>query len=189
MKKLYIRTIPVEQINPAPYNPRRDLQPGDPEFEKLKRSMETYGYVDPLIWNKRTGNLVGGHQRFKVLVAAGATEVDVSVVDLDDSSEKALNITLNKVSGDWDDVKLASLLDELRGAGFEIALTGFNDTEADKLIAQFQFGEDDRAGDFENGEINLGSFDDDNFDCQCPRCGFSFNPKKPVTGDEGGGAE
>ena len=55
----------VADLIPANYNPRKDLKPGDPEYEKLKRSMETFGYVEPLIWNKKTGRVVGGHQRLK----------------------------------------------------------------------------------------------------------------------------
>ncbi|MED2745151.1 ParB N-terminal domain-containing protein, partial [Brevibacillus porteri] len=110
-----IRKIPVSKINPALYNPRVDLQPGDPEYEKLKGSIEEFGCVETLVWNERTGNLVGGHQRFKILVnELGSTEVTVSVVDLDDISEKALNIALNKISGAWDEEMLAQVLAELQ---------------------------------------------------------------------------
>ena len=66
-----IRKIPTEKLNPAKYNPRKNLKPGDPEYEKLKRSITEFGYVEPIIWNKRTGNIVGGHQRYKVLLALG----------------------------------------------------------------------------------------------------------------------
>jgi ParB-like chromosome segregation protein Spo0J len=59
--------IPAAQLNPAKYNPRKDLKPGDAEYEKLLRSVKEFGYVEPVIWNERTGNIVGGHQRFKVL--------------------------------------------------------------------------------------------------------------------------
>ena len=86
-----IQKIPISKINPAKYNPRLDLQPGDPDYEKLKKSMQEFDLVEPLIWNKRSGNLVGGHQRLKILVEQGKNEVDVSVVDLPDSKEKALN--------------------------------------------------------------------------------------------------
>lgn len=58
-----IEKISVEKLLPAKYNPRKDLQPGDPEFEKLKRSITEFGYVEPIIWNKRTGVVIGGHQR------------------------------------------------------------------------------------------------------------------------------
>ncbi len=76
-----IETIPVHRINPAPYNPRRNLQPGDPEYERISRSVWEFGLVEPLVWNERTGTLVGGHQRFKVLLAQGAETVIVSVVE------------------------------------------------------------------------------------------------------------
>ncbi|WP_253721208.1 ParB N-terminal domain-containing protein [Brevibacillus brevis] len=83
------------------------MQPGDIEYEKLKRSFQEFGYVEPLIWIEQTGNLVGGHQRFKILVEQGTTEIEVSVVSLDEIREKALNIALNKISGAWDEEILA----------------------------------------------------------------------------------
>lgn len=131
--------LSIDQINPAAYNPRIDLQPGDPEYEKLKRSIEEFGYIDPLIWNRRTGNLVGGHQRFKILVnEQGLKEFYVSVVDLDETKEKALNIALNKISGSWDDVKLADLLHELDQSEIGIELTGFDDDELGELIENLE---------------------------------------------------
>ena len=54
------RLVPVDSINPAPYNPRRQLRPGDVEYEKLKKSIEEFGLVEDLVWNERTGTLVGG---------------------------------------------------------------------------------------------------------------------------------
>lgn len=126
----------VEKLNPAKYNPRKDLKPGDPEYEKLKKSIKTFGYVEPVIWNKRTGSIVGGHQRFKILKEQGATEVDCVVVDMDESEEKALNIALNKVSGDWDLPKLADLIGELDKAMFDVSLTGFDAAEIDDLFSK-----------------------------------------------------
>ncbi|GAA4703877.1 site-specific DNA-methyltransferase [Brevibacillus fulvus] len=134
-----IRKIPVSLINPAPYNPRIDLQPGDPDYEKLKRSIEEFGYVEPLVWNERSGNLVGGHQRYKILVnEQGAVEVEVSVVDLDDSREKALNLALNKISGGWDEEKLAQVLSDLQQTDIDISLTGFGEEEINSLLVQYQ---------------------------------------------------
>lgn len=78
---MVIKSVPVHRIKPAAYNPRKSLAPGEPEFEKLRRSLGEFGLVEPLVWNKRTGNLVGGHQRFAVLMAEGAKTVEVSVVD------------------------------------------------------------------------------------------------------------
>ncbi|MEM8495607.1 MAG: ParB N-terminal domain-containing protein [Planctomycetota bacterium] len=82
------KTLSIDEINPAPYNPRKDLKPGDPEYEKLSRSIETFGCVEPLVWNQRTGNLVGGHQRYKILKARGDREIVVVVVDLPLEEEK-----------------------------------------------------------------------------------------------------
>lgn len=96
-----IKTISIDKINPASYNPRKDLKPDDKEYKQLVKSMNEFGCIEPLVWNKRTGNLIGGHQRFKVILAQGAKEAQVSVVDLSIEKEKALNIALNKISGEW----------------------------------------------------------------------------------------
>ena len=64
---LQIEKVAINKLNPAKYNPRKDLKPGDAEYEKLKRSIDEFGYVETVIWNKRTGNIVGGHQRYKIL--------------------------------------------------------------------------------------------------------------------------
>lgn len=130
-----IRKISVDQINPAPYNPRRDLKPGDEDYEKIKKSITNFGYVDPIIWNARSHNLVGGHQRFKILLEQGLEEVEVSVIDLPPEKEKALNLALNKIQGTWDYEKLASLLEELlRLPDFEIGLTGFDMPEITEIL-------------------------------------------------------
>ncbi|UAT31952.1 DNA modification methylase [Bacillus badius] len=129
-----IAKIPIEKINPAPYNPREDLKPGDPEYEKLKKSIHEFGYVEPLVWNEKTGNLVGGHQRFKILMEERPSEITVSVVSLDIDKEKALNLALNKIDGRWDDEKLESLLADLSTSDIDISLTGFSLEELDELL-------------------------------------------------------
>jgi DNA modification methylase len=131
---MIIEKIKVEQLIPADYNPRKDLQPGDSEYEKIKRSLEEFGYVDPVIWNKTTGRVVGGHQRLKVLASMGRTEVECVVVELDEEKEKALNVALNKISGDWDKEKLAVLMTDLDAADFDVSLTGFDAAEIDDLF-------------------------------------------------------
>lgn len=136
---MLIRKIPIKKINPAPYNPRKNLKPDDSEYQKLLRSIDEFGYIDPLIWNKKTGNLVGGHQRFKILAAKGFKEIDVSVVDLPIEKEKALNVALNKISGDWDRDKLATLLDGLcKSPGIDIEVTGFDLPEIENILADFK---------------------------------------------------
>lgn len=132
-----IRKINAGQLNPAAYNPRRDLKPGDKEYEKLKRSISEFGYVEPVIWNEKTGSVVGGHQRLKVLLDMGHTEIDCVVVDLDVQREKALNVALNKIQGEWDETKLAEIMADLDAAAFDVALTGFDAAEVDELLNRF----------------------------------------------------
>ncbi|MHB1455100.1 MAG: site-specific DNA-methyltransferase [Saccharofermentanales bacterium] len=129
-----IQKLKAETLSPAIYNPRKDLKSGDAEYEKLRRSIEEFGYVEPVIWNKQTGHVVGGHQRLKVLLQLGETEIDCVVVDLDEQREKALNIALNKVSGAWDNEKLADLITDLKDSAFDISLTGFDAAEIDALF-------------------------------------------------------
>ena len=133
-----IERISIEKINPAKYNPRKDLQPGDPEYEKLKRSIQEFDIVEPLVWNERTGNLVGGHQRLKILQELGHTEAEVSVVDMDEIKEKALNVALNKISGDWDMDKLKDVIEDLSEQGFDLDLTGFDASELDDIMQSFK---------------------------------------------------
>ena len=124
----------IEELIPADYNPRKDLKPGDAEYEKLKRSINQFGYVEPVIFNKNTSQIVGGHQRLKVLKDCGLTELDCVIVDLSIEKEKALNIALNKISGEWDKEKLALLITDLEGADFDVSLTGFDTEEIDDLF-------------------------------------------------------
>ncbi len=131
---MLIEKIKIDKLNPAEYNPRKDLKPGDPEYEKLKQSIQAFGYVEPVLWNKKTGNIIGGHQRYKVLVELGQTEIDCVVVDMDLENEKALNIALNKVSGEWDKDKLMLLISDLQSWDFDVSLTGFDTSELDDLF-------------------------------------------------------
>jgi hypothetical protein len=112
--ELQIETIPVSEMNPAPYNPRSI---SDEAMQGLRKSLDRFGMVEPIIWNRRTGNIVGGHQRFRLLTSGenAPTEMQVSVVDLSPTKEKALNVALNssKIAGDFDN-SLAALLEEIR---------------------------------------------------------------------------
>ncbi len=139
-----IQKIPISTIKPAGYNPRVHLKPGDAEYEKLKRSIKEFGYIDPIIFNSRTGNLVGGHQRLSVLIEEGFSEVEVSIVDLPSDKEKALNIALNRISGAWDDGKLAVLLEELQKIPeFDVGLTGFDAPEISQILDNFHKTKED----------------------------------------------
>lgn len=151
-----IQIMKLSDLKPADYNPRIDLESGMEEYEKLKQSILEFGFVDPPIFNKRTGNLVGGHQRVAVAKDLGlCEEIEVSVVDLPLDKEKALNVALNKISGRWDDDKLALLLKELDADILD--LSGFGEDEIQDVIEQY-----DMRLDMENEAI------DDEFEIELP---------------------
>lgn len=134
MQSLHIelRHLPVADLRPAPYNPRRELKPGSQAYRKLETSLREFGLVEPLVWNARTGHVVGGHARLAILRELGHAVVPVSVVDLDDDRERALNVVLNNLEaqGRYDPDKLRDLL---AGLGELCPLSGFDDAELRNL--------------------------------------------------------
>lgn len=128
-----IQKITINKLIPATYNPRKDLKPSDAEYQKIKRSITEFGYVAPIIVNSNM-TVIGGHQRLKVLKELGYTEVECVVVDLEQNKEKALNIALNKISGDWDNDKLEELLAELKQTDIDMDITGFSFDEVDEIL-------------------------------------------------------
>jgi DNA modification methylase len=140
-----IQLVRLDDMIPSAYNPRIDLKPGDAEYEKLRRSIEEFGYIEPIVWNERTGHIVGGHQRYKILREQGIEETEVSVVNLDIEREKALNVALNKIGGTWDIPKLHELIRDLETAGFDISFTGFDKEELDGLFTDMHIDAEDVA--------------------------------------------
>ena len=133
MKTAELRVIPVSMLKPAEYNPRKKLKPGDKEYEKIKNSIEEFGFADPLVVNADM-TIIGGHQRLSVAAALGYTEVPCAVVDIDKVREKALNIALNKITGAWDESLLADLLQDIQDSDFDLGKTGFDPPEIETLF-------------------------------------------------------
>lgn len=132
-KTAELRTIPISELRPAEYNPRVELQPGDKDYEDIKRSIQRFGFADPLVVNADM-TIIGGHQRLNVAKDLGYTEVPCAVVDLSKAEERALNVALNKMGGRFDNTKLAHLLKDLSLGGFDTTLTGYTIKEKDELI-------------------------------------------------------
>lgn len=133
METPILKNIPVTELKPAAYNPRKKLKPGDKEYEKIKNSIKEFGFADPLVVNSDM-TIIGGHQRLTVAMDLGYTEVPCAVVDIDKTREKALNIALNKITGAWDDNMLADLLKDLEASDFNTAFTGFEPPEMEQLF-------------------------------------------------------
>jgi hypothetical protein len=137
-----IQKLKIKDLKPAPYNPRKSSITQD---ENLKKSLEKFGLVEPIIVNKQTGNIVGGHFRVRELKKMGIKEVDCAMVDLSLEDEKELNIRLNANLGEWDydllkewDTDLLSEwgLELPTTYGLEIGTDGFTLPDGDK--APFQ---------------------------------------------------
>ena len=133
METPILKNIPVMELKPAAYNPRKKLKPGDKEYEKIKNSIKEFGFADPLVVNSDM-TIIGGHQRLTVAMDLGYTEVPCAVVNIDKTREKALNIALNKITGAWDEDLLADLLKDLEASDFNTALTGFEPPEMEQLF-------------------------------------------------------
>lgn len=155
-----IQKVKLSRLTEAPYNPRVELKPGDAEYEKLKKSLEHFGYVEPIVVNKRNMTVIGGHQRLHVMKDLGMEEAEIVYVDLDENDEKALNVALNKISGEWDTEKLKELLDSLNFSGYNLDLTGFDEQDINKLLESMN---------------NNDSMDSEGFDVDGEQFGDTFN--------------
>lgn len=140
-----IKKMKLSEINLMEENPRKDLTPIDPEYKNIEASLDSFGLVIPLVFNKRSSRLISGHQRLRVLKTKGVEEVDVSIVDLSPSQEKQLNLALNRVTGVWDEEKLSAMLSDLtKMPDFDLAATGFGQEELSRIL---DFREEGRDGD------------------------------------------
>lgn len=127
-------------------------------YEKLKESIEYYGYLDPIIWNKRTGMIVSGHQRFQVMKDIAERdgeeldEIDVMEVDMSEAQQDSFMVAINKITGLWDDVKLKSLFQELSQE--DLKYTGYEDFEIERMLSE---------------NIDLGEYEDDDEIIETPK--------------------
>ena len=132
----------VSELCPAPYNPRKI---SDEALGRLTKSLSELGDLQPITWNHRTGNVVGGHQRLKCYQAMGKTEVEVWAVDLPLDKEKAANIALNKLSGEFDIPQLKDLLEEIDTGELDLEITGFGMDEIAEMMEQTGDGETEKG--------------------------------------------
>jgi len=141
----------IDDLIPAPYNPRQSTAKQE---KHLKESLEKFGMVEPIIFNKKTGYIVGGHFRVRELKKLGIKEIECVIVDLNEADEKELNIRLNANTGSWDWDTLANDWEvvDLEAWGLEIP---FYDEE----VKEEQSKEDEE---FKTLELNFNAFDYNN---------------------------
>lgn len=132
-KTAQIMMLPISDLKMADYNPRKKLNPHHREYRELRKSIEELGFAESIVVNKDM-TVIGGHQRISVAQELGYTELPCTVVDLNKQQEKALNIALNKITGIWDEDKLAELISELDDDMFDLSAIGFDAPEVDDLF-------------------------------------------------------
>tara|TARA_Y100000593_G_scaffold16178_1_gene32058 strand:- start:462 stop:1673 length:1212 start_codon:yes stop_codon:yes gene_type:complete len=141
-----IEQVPAADLKPFRGNPRK-IEPQ--EMEKLRRSIREFGFVDPVIARKSDNLVIGGHQRVQAAKAEGVENVPVVYVELPDEKASALNVALNKISGEWDWPKLGDLFQELDDGEFDLTVTGFSEQEIEELL----HGLDNSQGEVEEDEV------------------------------------
>ena len=126
-----LEKVKIEQLEPAAYNPR---QISTKQYKDLKESITKFGIVDPIIVNKNSYTIVGGHQRYKICKELGYKEIGCIILDLNKEQERELNIRLNKNTGEFDMDLLSSFFDvpELKEWGFKDIELGFNIDKIDE---------------------------------------------------------
>lgn len=142
----------LDIIKPAPYNPRVDLEPDDPEYQQIRASIINHDLMQPIIYNEKTGNAVGGNQRLKILRDIGVQEAVCAVVNLPLAIEMEANIALNRLGNMWDQPSLREVMLRLKESGYDTSRTAFSDYEIEKLtqdmnatVASF-FQDDEEQG-------------------------------------------
>src|SRR5215216_5938112 len=125
-----IEQILIDDLRPDPANPRRI---SNDQLEALTRSLQEYGFVQPVLARREDATVIGGHQRLLAARRLGYKTVPVIFLDITPEQAKVLNLGLNKISGDWDQELLARLLFDLKPIeGIDLTLSGFSGDELDK---------------------------------------------------------
>lgn len=171
---LDVEKIKITDIIPSDYNPR--IMPEN-ESTKLKNSLETFGLVDPIVINLKNNHIIGGHQRFDVLIDQHLEDnkifEELNLIKLGDIGwvftdtdlkiesedyEKALNLALNKISGEWDSEKLSVVLNDLELGDFNLDLTGFNgfdeELEFKNILDKVEYDDTPRSETTQNADEN-----------------------------------
>lgn len=206
-ENLTIETLKITDLKPAKYNPRKI---SNEDYNKLSRSINEYGLVDPIIINLNNKHIIGGHQRYDVLmdeyIAGNSDYEELQLIKngdigwvftneeliLDDiNHEKALNITLNSVQGEWNFEKLEELFHDLSAEGFNLELTGWDKNQIREL------SKDIDLNNFNMEEIDLEeslteeentkeiSHSKNRKELTCPKCGAVFFEHEYVDEDDG----
>src|SRR4051794_2766680 len=129
---LVVEEVPVDLLRADAANPRRISVEA---LEALTRSIRQYGLVQPILARREDRVVIGGHQRLVAARRLGLTAVPVVFLDVTLDQARLLNLSLNKISGEWDPDLLSHLLAELNTVPeIDLSLAGFGEDELQALL-------------------------------------------------------
>ena len=99
-----VSEVPIDELRPDPANPRRI---SDAQLEALTKSLKEYGFVQPVLARREDKTVIGGHQRLTAARRLGYKTVPVIFLDITLEQARLLNLTLNKIGGNFDNELLA----------------------------------------------------------------------------------
>ncbi|MBQ8136571.1 MAG: ParB N-terminal domain-containing protein [Clostridia bacterium] len=163
--------LPIDQIHPAPYNPRVTLTHDDVLVKRLRDSIKDGGALAAIVWNRRTGNAVGGNIRLMAYQLLGVARVPANVVDLPLEDEMTLNIALNRIAGEFDAVKYQAALKRMADAGMDSIKAGVTQAEIAALTGSFDFSAVPALSEMTYNPPTRAMY-------KCPCCGFTDERKR-----------
>ena len=174
------RRVKLADMHPAEYNPRYDLKPGDKDYDGLKKSVIRHGLLQPIVWNEVTGNIVGGHQRYKILLEMGADEVICAVAHYETIEEEmAANIALNKAQGRFETKLLAAMFEQMDRTALDPQALGYTDEEIDHILSGLDWQTENDIFDFSQEPDKKPAM------IVCPCCGRKFEEASNRVKDTG----
>jgi len=161
MSMLKIEYMPINQLRPNMRNPRKN----DENVDRVVKSIEAFGWTNPILVRKADNTVIAGHTRLKAAIKKGMDEVPVVKLDLDETDANVYMLADNKLveRAEWDGLKLAEMFAELDQLNVDLELTGFDKVEIDEIVIGPTGMPDNEAGD---NELKL---------VKCPECGFEFS--------------
>jgi len=129
--KLQVKYLKTSTLKPNPRNPRKN----DPVVERLVRSIEQFGWTNPILC-KKDNAIIAGHTRWKAAMESGLETVPVIHLNLSAKDANAYMIADNKLTelAAWDNDLLSDLVRELSETGYDLSLTGIDPSEIEDLI-------------------------------------------------------
>ena len=173
LREAEYREVLLADMHPSGYNPRYDLKPGDIEYERLRKSVIKNGLLQPIVWNEYNGNIVGGEQRWKILMEIGVVKCICAVTHIENpEDEMAANLALNRAHGRFEDDLLQAMFEGMDLEDIDTEEMGYDPDEVEHVLSGFGNVDDDDIFDFSMEPDKKPAM------VKCPCCGKKFEERE-----------